>query len=231
MDFKIAMYNLHQYKPFFKIAVTIVLGFRLETISSCAMDNIFKAPSEVIEILGTFLPNRINMAGCLFCQSLSTTTGLVRQVASGDKRFEVLFLDVYFRSNVLPVPIRGQVQTGKDPGLKLFPGIFGQEYPNIPKFHFELIKSLTPSFFAIPVDAQNEDVHHSFIALYDFRNSVRFHSFKNTAKAWVLADSNTCLRLTDGSKKLAEDRSQNVLILAVVFRDDENSHEPSSASS
>ena len=63
VDFKTALKDLRQYKPiFFNCHNHCTAGSGLVTIPSCGIDSIFQTPGEVVEVLGTFLPNRVNSA-------------------------------------------------------------------------------------------------------------------------------------------------------------------------
>ena len=60
---------------------------------------------------------------------------------------------MYFRANVGPTPVVGQVQTREYPGLDLLPGILRNENQAIAELRLDLIEPMTPPEDAVAIDA------------------------------------------------------------------------------
>ena len=78
--------------------------------------------------------------------------------------------------------MRGQVQPGQNPGFNLFPSVLGEENAVALELGFNLVESASPPLLAIAVDAQYEDVHHSFLVFDDCCQLFGFKRFSNPAE-------------------------------------------------
>jgi len=92
------------------------------------------------------------------------------------------------------------------------------------EFFLNLVQPLPPSWLAISIHAQNEDVHHCLVLLNNFSDTLRFQRFLNTAQQGIIANFHSRRTFPNRFEKPLKQRLQQVLVLAEVFRNHEDIH-------
>ena len=81
---------------------------------------------------------------------------MVLQTPAPCEPFEVLLLDVYFGSDLRPMPTGWKLHAGQKPSLQLLPSILGQEYGRTGQLPFDAVESTPSANLPIAINAENE---------------------------------------------------------------------------